>query len=256
MGDIAAGPARVLVVEDDAGNMMLLERFLVGDGFDVVGATDGPASLKALHAGRFDAVVLDLGLPGLDGLAVLTRVRSESAVPVLVLSGRVGEDDRLMAFDAGADDYVVKPYSLPELAARLRALLRRGQAVVPPSRLQFDGIGIDLESTEVSRGGQTIALTHKEFELLAFLAIRAGRTYSRQELLFHVWGSSGDWQDPATVTEHVRRLRAKLEPDRSRPVVIETVRGFGYRFAPPNHCEPDHSEPDHREPDHREVAPA
>jgi DNA-binding response OmpR family regulator len=232
MDEVNEGTPRILVVEDDAGNMMLLERFLASDGFQVVGAADGPAALRAVHGGHFDAVVLDLGLPGLDGLGVLARIRKESGVPVLVLSARVEEEHRLMAFDSGADDYVAKPYSLPELAARLRALLRRGQSIAPPERVECNGIVIDLGANEVTRDGEPIVLTHKEYELLAFLATRAGRTYSRQELLFHVWGSTGDWQDPATVTEHVRRLRAKLEPDRSRPVVIETVRGFGYRFAP------------------------
>jgi DNA-binding response OmpR family regulator len=227
------GPSRILVVEDDDGNRRLLRAFLEREGFEVREASDGPSALHEVAMGDIDLVVLDLGLPGLDGLDVLTSIRRRSDIAVLVLTGRVEEQQRVQGLDAGADDYVVKPYSLPELAARARALLRRGQPR-PDSgeRLEFDDLVIDLAAARASSGHDVLDLAPKEFTLLAFLATERGRTFSREDLLHHVWGSTSRWQDPATVTEHIRRVRHKLDRV-GYGHCIETVRGFGYRFVAP-----------------------
>ncbi len=224
-------PARVLVVEDDDGNRRLVRTFFEREGFRVEEAADGPGALRAVANDDIDLVVLDLGLPGLDGLDVLASIRRRSDVAVLVLTGRVDEHERVQGLDAGADDYVVKPYSLAELAARARALLRRGQSrPAVDDRLEFGELVIDLAAARASSNGGRLDLAPKEFTLLAFLAGEEGRTFSREELLHHVWGSTSHWQDPATVTEHVRRVRHKLDRV-GYGQCIETVRGFGYRFA-------------------------
>ncbi len=227
------GSSRILVVEDDDGNRRLLRAFLEREGFEVREASDGPSALHEVAMGDIDLVVLDLGLPGLDGLDVLSSIRRRSDIAILVLTGRVEEQQRVQGLDAGADDYVVKPYSLPELAARARALLRRGQPR-PDSgeRLEFDGLVIDLAAARASSGPDVLDLAPKEFTLLAFLATERGRTFSREDLLHHVWGSTSRWQDPATVTEHIRRVRHKLDRV-GYGHCIETVRGFGYRFVAP-----------------------
>jgi DNA-binding response OmpR family regulator len=225
--------ATILVVEDDDGNRLLLRRFLEGEGHEVVEAADGPTALRVLQATAPHAVVLDLGLPGLDGLDVLRRVRRDSGVPVLVLTGRDEEPSKLDGFEAGADDYVVKPFSLPELGARLRALLRRGQPHPVAERFEFGTLVIDAAAKTVAVEGDVVPLRPKELQLLAFLASSPGRVFSRDELLEHVWGSTASWQEAATVTEHVRRIRQRLGERPDDPWRIETVRGLGYRFACP-----------------------
>jgi two-component system phosphate regulon response regulator PhoB len=222
---------QVLVVEDDPSNRLLLRRILEDDGYAVAEAADGPAALRALSSDAPDAVVLDLGLPGVDGVEVLRRVRRESGVPVLVLSGRTQEQVKLSVLDAGADDYVVKPYSPPELAARVRALLRRGTPLPVREHIDCRGLHVDLRARRVTVHGAPVDLTPKEYDLLAFLAASPGRTFSREELLEHVWASTDEWQNPATVTEHIRRVRLKIDVDRAAPSFIETVRGVGYRFC-------------------------
>lgn len=229
--DVSDGAKQVLVVEDDLSNRQLLRQVLEDDGFGVTEAVDGPAALRALSQQRTDAVVLDLGLPGVDGVEVLRRVRARSGVPILVLSGRTQQAEKLAVLDAGADDYVVKPYSPPELAARVRALLRRGSPVVPPETLECRDLHIDLRARTARVAGQPIELTPKEYDLLAFLAASPGRTFTREELLEHVWGSTNQWQNVATVTEHVRRVRLKVEREPGGTPYIETVRGVGYRFC-------------------------
>jgi DNA-binding response OmpR family regulator len=223
---------RVLIAEDDPGGRALLERFLALRNFDTVSVADGPSVLSEVRSHDYDAIVLDVEMPGLDGLEVLERLRREHSIPIIVLTCRTEEEHRLAGFAAGADDYVCKPYSLPELEARIRAVIKRGATASPPCPLVVDELVIDPDSATVTISGSPVSLTHKEFELLAFLTARRGRPHSRTELLHHVWGSTAEWQDPATVTEHVRRLRAKLERDPRRPKLIETVRGFGYRVAP------------------------
>ncbi len=223
--------SRVLIAEDDPGSRALLERFLALRNFDTIAVGDGPAVLQSVRTNDFAAIVLDVEMPGLDGLEVLERLRQEHSTPIIVLTCRTEEEHRLAGFAAGADDYVCKPYSLPELEARLRAVIKRGSTVSPRRPMIVGDVVIDRSAATVTVSGSPVALTHKEFELLAFLAERHGTPHSRTELLHHVWGSTADWQDPATVTEHIRRLRAKLETDPQRPRLIETVRGFGYRVV-------------------------
>jgi len=221
----------VLVAEDDQGSRTATRLFLQRVGYRVGEAADGPGTLREASLGHYDLVLLDLGLPGLDGEEVLARLRRDSALPVIVLTGRSEETERVRVLDLGADDYVVKPCSLPELEARIRAVLRRGQPATPTARIEHDGLVIDRSAHRVEVAGEAVELTPKEFDLLAFLAGAPEQVFSREELLEHVWGSTQEWQDPATVTEHVRRLRLKLEADPSNPRWLHTVRGIGYRFS-------------------------
>jgi two-component system phosphate regulon response regulator PhoB len=222
----------VLVVEDDEGNRLLVRRYLEREGYAPIEVSDGPAALKAVVEHSPAAIVLDLGLPGLDGIDVLTRIRRDSPVPVLILTGRDDEQDLLRGFAAGADDYLAKPFSLPELGARLQALLRRGTARTAPEHLVFGELDIDVDGARATLDGVTLDLRPKELALLAFLAGAPGRCFSRDDLLASVWGSTGEWQQQSTVTEHVHRLRHKLRSPEGHDW-IETVRGLGYRFSPP-----------------------
>lgn len=226
-----ATPASVLVVEDDEQIRTLLEHALRREGFLVETAADGPQALRALEDHDVDLVVLDIELPGINGLDVLVDVRRRSDVPVILATARGGEHDRIVGLDLGADDYVTKPLSPTELCARVRAVLRRA-APARPERLMFDDLEIDLAAREVTRAGQPVELTALEFDLLAHLAATPRRVFTREQLLRQVWSSSSEWQDPATVTEHVRRLRNKLEDDPRAPRFVRTVRGVGYRFEP------------------------
>jgi len=221
----------VLVAEDDSASRTATRLFLQRVGYKVGEATDGPGTLREASLGRYDLVLLDLGLPGLDGEEVLTRLRRDSALPVIVLTGRTEESERVRVLNLGADDYVVKPCSLPELEARIRAVLRRGQQLPTVNRIEHDGLTIDRAAHRVEVDGAVVDLTPKEFDLLVFLAATPDQVFTREELLEHVWGSTQEWQDPATVTEHVRRLRLKLEPDPGAPRWLHTVRGIGYRFS-------------------------
>ena len=221
----------VLVAEDDPASRSATRLFLQRVGYHVGEAADGPATLREASMGHYDIVILDLGLPGLDGEEVLARLRRDSALPVIVLTGRSEEAERVRVLDLGADDYVVKPCSLPELDARIRAVLRRGQTPGGASRIEHEGLVIDRSAHRIEVDGKEIELTPKEFDLLAFLATSPDQVFTREELLEHVWGSTQEWQDPATVTEHVRRLRLKLEKDPANPRWLHTVRGIGYRFS-------------------------
>jgi two-component system phosphate regulon response regulator PhoB len=221
----------VLVAEDDTERRLELKRVLEEEGHRVVEAADGPAALHALNRRRLDLVVLDLALRGVGAVEVLGRLRRRSGVPVLVLANAPSETKTVQVLDAGADDYLVEPCSFRELAARVRALLRRGTPLRAPEQLECGDLQLDLAARTVSSAGRDVALTAKEFDLLAFLAASPGRTYTRDELLEHVWGSTANWQTPATVTEHVRRLRSKLDRDAGRASRIETVRGVGYRLS-------------------------
>ena len=203
----------------------------------MVEAAESVSALAQVGTGGVDLVILDVGLPGADGFAVLTRLRQLSAVPVLILSGRAEEVDRIVGLELGADDYVVKPYSLRELIARVRARLRRRDSLLPTQAsnpeeddaLVYDEVRIDRRAREVRVGGKRVPLTAREYELLSFLAAHPRRVFSREELLERVWGTK--YQDPATVTEHVRRVRAKLEKA-SAVRRLTTLRGMGYRFDP------------------------
>ncbi len=221
--------ATILIIEDDDGNRLLVQRVLEECGYRVVGAEDGPSALLAASRHTFDAIVLDLGLPGMDGLSVLAGLRRASEVPILVLTGRSDEHDRVLGLDSGADDYMVKPYSIAELTARVRALLRRVQPQPQHDTLDFGILSLDLAAHRAKVGSTPVELTPKEFALLRFLVEQSPFAFGRDEILQHVWGSLAEWQDPATVTEHIRRLRSKLLAAGCVDAVIETVRGVGYR---------------------------
>ena len=227
---------RVLVVDDDARVRTVVAWQLEAEGFAVVEASDGAAALDGIARHRPDLVVLDLSLPGLGGLDVLRRVRTEpagdgdAALPVIVLSGRSGETDRIVGLDLGADDYLVKPFSPGELAARVRSVLRRTRATAEPDRPP-PGLSVDLTAREVRLDGVPVDLTAREFDLLAFLHRHPRQVFTRAQLLEQVWTSARGWQGEATVTEHVHRLRHKLEAAGAHRC-IATVRGVGYRLEP------------------------
>ena len=228
----AVSSRKVLVVEDDEPVQRLITRALEREGFGVEAVADAAAARQAAVSGDFDLVILDLRLPDADGLDVLTQMREVVEVPTIIVSGRGAEGDRVLGLTSGADDYVVKPFSPRELVARVHAVLRRSAGPATPEQMMFGDLEIDRLAHEVRFGGQRVALTPQEYELLAVLTERAGRACSREELLRWAWGSSPEYQDAATVTEHVRRLRSKLEADPARPKHIVTVRGVGYRFDP------------------------
>ncbi len=233
------GPAQlgedrtILIAEDDHSCRSALHHYFERSGYRVSEATDGPASLRALFQSSADLVILDLGLPGVDGNDVLTKIRRDSAVPVIVCSGRDSESERVRTLNLGADDFVVKPFSFAELEARVRAVLRRGAHAQVNRRLHLGDLVIDRDTRCVMLADSVIPMTRKEFDLLAFLAASPGRVFSRQELLERVWASTDEWQGCSTVTEHVRRIRLKIEDDPNAPRWIATARGIGYRFCAP-----------------------
>ena len=222
----------VLVVDDAEEVVTVLRQHLTTRGFDVEAATSGTDALAAFAARPPDVVVLDITMPGRDGLSVLREIRTSSQVPVILLTGLGGEVDRVVGLELGADDYVVKPFGIRELEARIGAVLRRASRPreAAEDELQFGALAIDPRARSVCVADQPVDLTVKEFDLLLHLA-RAPRTvFSREDLLRAVWDSSGAWQTPATVNEHVRRLRVKLGDDPNEPRWIATSRGVGYMF--------------------------
>jgi two-component system, OmpR family, phosphate regulon response regulator PhoB len=227
----AAYPIRVLVVDDSAQAREAARRTLEREGFQVEQAADGRSALEAVARRAPDLILLDLAMPGMGGLEVLARLRQTSTLPVIVLSGQEDENVRVAALDMGADDYVVKPFPIRELPARIRSVLRRARSSPPPV-LEFGSLVVRLTEREVVVAGVPVKTTPREFDLLAKLVTSPHQVLSRAELLAEVWGSSSDWQDPATVTEHIRRLRRKIEADPDHPRWLVTVRGVGYRFNP------------------------
>lgn len=237
------GPgARILVVEDDPALRELLTYNLEQAGFAVLSAGDGRTALEVAQRDRPDLVVLDLMLPGLDGLEVCRRLRRTSAVPILILSARREEVDRVLGLELGADDYLTKPFSPRELVARVRAILRRAGPGVPAEGGSGEGAGvltfgplvIDPGAHRVSLAGREVGLTPTEFRLLLVLASNPGRVLSRQELLEQLWGTPA-LGELRTVDVHVLHLREKLGESADSPGFIQTVRGVGYRFrAPPD----------------------
>jgi DNA-binding response OmpR family regulator len=228
-------PGHILVVDDEPLVREVVGAYLERDGHTVEAVADGDAALAAVADHVPDLIILDVMLPGIDGLSLLRQIRTTSRVPVLMLTARADETDRVLGLELGADDYVVKPFSPREVAARAKTILRRvrGGDVAPVSeQMEFGSLFIDPTSREARLAGRLLDLTRREFDLLAFLASAPRQVFSREQLLRMVWDSSQDWQDPATVTVHVRRLRAKLGDDPSRPRWIITVRGIGYRFEP------------------------
>ena len=225
---------KVLVVDDEPTVREVVVGYLRRDGHDVAEAADGNTALDLLEADPPDLVVLDMMLPGVNGLDILRRVRSTSDIPVIMLTARAEESDRVSGLELGANDYVVKPFSPRELAARVNGVLRRtsGRENSSPQPLDFGNLHMDPLSREVILDGEVIEMTPKEFDVLVFLANSPRQVFSRAQLLESVWQSSPDWQDPATVTVHVRRIRNKIEADPEKPRWITTVWGVGYRFEP------------------------
>jgi DNA-binding response OmpR family regulator len=221
---------RVLVVDDEPTVRDVVARYLERDGYVVREVGDGDEVAAAIESFRPDLVVLDVMLPGRSGLDVLRDLGNR--VPVILLTARVDETDRVLGLELGADDYVVKPFSPRELVARVRSVLRRSGAPTGTAVLTFDDLTIDIAAREVQVAGEVIALTAKEFDVLAHLASHPRQVFSRAQLLVAVWDSSPDYQDPATVTVHVRRVRNKIERDPEQPRWIATVWGVGYRFEP------------------------
>ncbi len=225
----------VLVVDADEAVRTVVRWQLDYAGFRVVEADDGPSALRRIRDDHPALVVLDLSLPGLGGLDVLRAVRGgrtgRTDIPVIVLSGRSGETDRIVGLDLGADDYLIKPFSPGELAARIRSVLRRSAPEAAGAAHVIGDLCVDTASRRVMRGGEEVELTPKEFDLVAFLAAHPRQVFTRGQLLEKVWNSSSEWLGEATVTEHVHRLRLKLEQDPSRPRVLRTVRGIGYQLV-------------------------
>lgn len=221
---------RVLVVDDDMNVRDVVRRYLEHAGYQVMVAGDGEQALKVAGESEPDLVVLDLMLPGIDGYEVCRRLRQRSQVPVVMLTARGEEDDRIAGLQLGADDYVAKPFSPRELVLRVTSVLRRSHSepAVVREELADGELRMDVTARKASRDGVPLALTTREFDLLEFLITHAGTAFTRAELLSRVWG--WDFGDQSTVTVHVRRLREKVEPNPARPKRIATVWGVGYRY--------------------------
>ena len=223
----------ILLVDDEESVQKLLAYPLEREGFRVVQARDGQEALERFAAERIDLVVLDLMLPKLDGLEVCKQLRATSTVPIIMLTARDDELDKVLGLELGADDYITKPFSIREFRSRVRALLRRAsiprEGGAEDELIETDGLRIDAGRRTVELEGRPIRLTYVEFELLRALAAHPGRVYSRRMLLEALWGGS-DYREPRTIDVHVRHLREKLEEDPREPEFILTVRGVGYRF--------------------------
>jgi len=223
----------VLLVDDEESIQKLLTYPLEREGFRVVQARDGEEALERFVQQPVDLVVLDVMLPKLDGLEVCKRLRSQSAVPIIMLTARDDELDKVLGLELGADDYITKPFSIREFRSRVRALLRRAslqrEEFREDEQIEADGVVIDLAKRTVEIDSGPVALTYVEFELLSVLAANPGRVYTRRALLESLWGDS-EYRDPRTIDVHVRHLREKLEQDSRNPELILTVRGVGYRF--------------------------
>ena len=221
----------ILVVDDEPTLVATLKYNLERESFRVLEAVDGEAALEAARTGRPDLIVLDLMLPGLSGLEVCRILRKETRVPIIMLTAKDAEVDKVVGLETGADDYVTKPFGMPELMARVRALLRRAEpgADDAPDVVESGDLLVDLARREVQRGGSPLRLKPKELDLLGFFMRRRGRAFSREELLNQVWGYEFA-DDTRTVDVHVRWLRQKIEPDPAQPSRLITVRGVGYRF--------------------------
>jgi DNA-binding response OmpR family regulator len=225
---------RVFVVDDDPNVADVVTRYLEREGFEVEAIADGKVALDRALASPPDLVVLDLMLPGLSGLEVCRRLRAVSPIPVIMLTARGDESDRVVGLDLGADDYVAKPFSAKELTARVKAVLRRASGplagAIPgtPTTLTDGDLEVDVAGRQARRDGELVTLTARELELLVFLMRHPGRAFEREEILRQVWGYS--YGDTSTVTVHVRRLREKIEADPSAPTRIATGWGVGYRW--------------------------
>jgi DNA-binding response OmpR family regulator len=224
----------ILLVDDEDAVQKLLAYPLERDGFHVVSARDGQEALEKFAAVQPDLVVLDIMLPTLDGLEVCKRLRARSTVPIIMLTARDDELDKVVGLELGADDYITKPFSIREFRSRVRALLRRAKLPAHgpeggPDVIAANGLRIDVPRRSVEIDGRSVQLTYVEFELLKALASQPGRVFSRKALLEELWGGA-EYREPRTIDVHVRHLREKLERDPSDPDFIHTVRGAGYRF--------------------------
>jgi len=224
---------RVLVVEDEESFSDALSYMLGREGFEAVVAATGPAALAEFDRGGADIVLLDLMLPGIPGTEVCRRIRQTSSVPVIMVSAKDAEVDKVVGLELGADDYVTKPYSPRELVARIRAVLRRGVEPEPtPATLEAGSVRMDVDRHVVTVKGEEVRLPLKEFELLEMFLRNAGRVLTRGQLIDRVWGA--DYVgDTKTLDVHVKRLRAKIEPDPAHPRFLVTVRGLGYKYDAP-----------------------
>jgi DNA-binding response OmpR family regulator len=226
------GSTRILLVDDERSIQTLLSYPLRKDGYNVTSARDGREALQRFDEARFDLVVLDLMLPQMDGVEVCRELRARSQVPIIMLTAKGGEMDKVAGLEVGADDYITKPFSMREFRSRVKAALRRSRMVAEPPNaepIERDDLTVDFERRMVTLRGEEIGVTYVEFEILAALARSPGRVLSRETLLEHVWGDS-EYRDPRTVDVHIRHLREKLEADPKEPQLLLTVRGVGYRF--------------------------
>jgi DNA-binding response OmpR family regulator len=229
---VASGSARILLVDDEQSIQTLLSYPLRKDGYHVTSALDGGDALRRFEEGRFDLVILDLMLPRLDGVEVCRRLRSRSQVPIIMLTAKGSETDKVAGLEVGADDYITKPFSMREFRSRVKAALRRsrmGGEEPDQEAIEANGLAIDFERRMVSLRGEEVKVTYVEFEILGALARSPGRVLSRETLLEHVWGDS-EYRDPRTVDVHIRHLREKIEAEPKLPEYLFTVRGVGYRF--------------------------
>jgi DNA-binding response OmpR family regulator len=227
----------ILVVDDEPTIVEVVELYLLREGFKVLTAADGPAALNAVQQQRPDLVVLDLMLPGMSGLDVTRQLRAGGALPIIMLTARGEEADRVVGLELGADDYVTKPFSPRELVARVKAVLRRAQpapATEPADAhvIAIGGLRLDAAARSVTLDGQPISLTAREFDLLLFLMRRPSQVFTREQLLDNVWGYTFA-SDMSTVTVHIRRLREKIERDPTNPTLLQTVWGVGYKLERP-----------------------
>jgi DNA-binding response OmpR family regulator len=222
----------ILLVDDEESIQKLLTYPLERDGHRVVQARDGEEALARFREEQIDLVLLDLALPKLDGLEVCRRIRAQSTAPIIMLTARDDEVDKVLGLEIGADDYITKPFSIRELRSRIRAAVRRANLSPPAERtdtIEVDGLAMDVSRRTVALNGKPVQLTYLEFELLRTLAGSPGRVFTRQALLDKLWGGSA-YRDPRTIDVHVRHLREKIEPNPAEPEYIFTVRGVGYRF--------------------------
>jgi DNA-binding response OmpR family regulator len=227
------GSTRILLVDDEQSVQTLLSYPLRKDGYHVTSALDGREALERFTEARFDLVVLDLMLPKLDGVEVCRQMRRQSQVPIIMLTAKGSETDKVAGLEVGADDYITKPFSMREFRSRVKAALRRSRMVADPAEeeepIEHAELKIDPARRSVTLGGDEVAATYVEFEILTALARSPGKVLSRETLLEHVWGDS-DYRDPRTVDVHIRHLREKIETDPKQPEYLFTVRGVGYRF--------------------------
>lgn len=219
----------ILVVDDEAQIQRFLGHALTASGYNVAAAADGKAALKLFAGGGFDLAIVDLGLPEIDGLTVIGQIRQSSDLPIIVLSANDAEDRKIEALDMGADDFVGKPFGIGELLARVRACLRKRRGEAPVERLESGGIALDIPAHKATRGGETLRLTPKEFELLALLMANAGRVMTHRQILEKIWGKAHG-QDVAYLRVFVGQLRQKIEELPAEPKLIVTEPGVGYRF--------------------------